>query len=1044
MADRTGAIAGINGDFFEIYGSGRPEGMVVIDGQLIKSPDPSRPWNLVVRDDGSIGMGAATYAGTVTAGPASHPITSVNTVNDLSTSGALVRVTSYLGTPSPIPSSTVVSGKRDGDVLVVSSVAADVTDLAQLPAGTEELVGTGDAGGWLTANAHPGDRLAIVEKLGPDNNIKQAVSGGAILVKDGERAVPLQGPGDNNINNPVTAVGITKDGKHAVFAAFDGHQAEGVAQGLTRPQLAGWLMQHGAYNAMLFDSGGSTQMVGRLPGQTQTSVLNVPSDGHQRPVANGLFLYSTSKQPGPATRSVVNDGKPLTALAGTTLTVPAYATDSAGNPAREPVQLAVFPSALASVRDGKIVASAHAGSGVLTVRAGRAVSVVPFEVVDKLGKLSATPAQVDLGNGQASKLTVSGVDTRGRAVTLPDSAISWKVTPTVLGTMAADGTFTAAASGGGLASVTASAGNQTATVSVAVGQTAVSVDALTDMSKWSVSDAYMNVYPRRIPSPGGSSTSDGSLSFDPTVKRTDADAGSARLHYDFPNQSKTFDLDMYLNNPDSEQVGLLNGSQAPIGLGVWVKGNADLASRPGKALDPGIVSLNVGIWQASNQPTSFYPTGVTFDGWRYVVANLPPGLQFPVRINYLALVVIKPGPNLNGDVWFSGLQALYSPRPPKPVQYTAIPKNPSWLQFTDVDSFRRGGTTLAAMDDAHVTATAPNATGPTVIRSIGTAFGALPGNAKPQQVQAIGDMPDSGTLDNLNYANSLLAGLNTPYRDAPGNHEITQGADPENVNFASVFGATHYAYTVGPANVIVTDSSHIGILASDPFQNVNTDQSQYQWLVDQLNANRSKVAIVVTHAPAYDPHPRADSQFSDRWEAQMYERLLIRYQKTHPGTHTMLLFGHSRGFSENLYDETGANAADGLPNFVVADAGSPPYASTDQGGFYHYALFHVLADGTVQFAVQPVLASIAVAGPASLSRGSSEQLTAVGTTVAGNDAGALSVPIGDPVSRVWASSDPGVVSVDRRTGAVVARHAGTAVVSVTAGGVVGRVTLTVV
>ncbi|WP_279583091.1 phosphodiester glycosidase family protein [Fodinicola feengrottensis] len=303
MADRTGAIAGVNSDFFEIYGSGRPEGMVVIDGQLVKSPNASRPWNLMVRDNGSIGIGPATYAGTVTAGAASHPITSVNTVNDLSTTGALVRVTSYLGTPSPIPSSTVVSGKREGAALVITSITPKVTDLAQLPAGTEELVGTGDAGTWLTANAHLGDRLAIAEKVGPDNDLRQAVSGGAILVKDGERAVPLQGPGENNINNPVTAVGVTKDGKKAIFAAFDGHQAEGVAQGLTEPQLAGWLIQHGAYNAILFDSGGSTQMVGRLPGQTTTSVLNVPSDGHERPVANGLFLYSTSKQPGPATHT---------------------------------------------------------------------------------------------------------------------------------------------------------------------------------------------------------------------------------------------------------------------------------------------------------------------------------------------------------------------------------------------------------------------------------------------------------------------------------------------------------------------------------------------------------------------------------------------------------------------------------------------------------------------------------------------------------------------------------------------------------------------
>lgn len=57
-------------------------------------------------------------------------------------------------------------------------------------------------------------------------------------------------------------------------------------------------------------------MVARLPGQRQISVLNSLSDGHERPVANGLFLYSTEKQPEPAASVVVNDGKPLTLFTG--------------------------------------------------------------------------------------------------------------------------------------------------------------------------------------------------------------------------------------------------------------------------------------------------------------------------------------------------------------------------------------------------------------------------------------------------------------------------------------------------------------------------------------------------------------------------------------------------------------------------------------------------------------------------------------------------------------------------------------------------------
>ena len=1060
MAHRTGAVAGINGDFFQIYASGRPKGMVVIDGRLVKSPDPTWNADLWVRRDGSIGIGAETYTGTVTAGAtgANTAITTVNAVDALSGGDALVRVTPDLGTPSPIPASTVAAGHldRDGTTLLVDSVTAGVTGLRQLAAGTEELVGSGTRAQWLTQNVRVGDRVAVAERLGPDADVVQGLSGGAVLVQDGLRAVPVTGPGENNVDNPVTAVGVTRDGRHAVFAAFDGHQPEDTAQGLTRPQIAGWMTQHGAYNAILFDSGGSTQMVGRLPGQTQASVLNVPSDGHERPVANGLFVYSTEKSPGPAVEAVVNDGKSVTALAGTTVPLSAYGLDSRDNPSRDAATLKVSPPSLASVNGSTLTFGGRPGVGVLHVTAGHAHSVIPLAVVADLGTLTVSPNQADLDSGGTQLLTAAASTKAGAPLTLPASAVKWTVDPPSLGTVAPDGTFTAASSGSGLVTVTASAGGKSAAVSIAVGRSTVGVDTLADISKWSVTDAYMNVYPRKVPSPGPHSSNNGSVTFDPDTKALPGDAGSLDVHYTYPYVSKTLDLSVYLNDPDSEQIPLLNGTQAPIGIGVWVKGNADLATRPGAALAPGVVTLNVGIWQSTDQPTSFYPTGITFDGWQYVVAKLPPGLQYPLRVNYLGLVVIKPGPDLTGDIHLADLQAVYSPRPPVPPTYTPIPKNPAWLRFGDVGSFKPGGTTIAAFDDAHVTAANPAGTGSVALKAMPGLLAGLPAPAKPAMVQALGDMADDGQTADLTYLKGLFDGLGVPYHDAVGNHEITQGATPENGNFAGVFGPTHYAYDQGAARVIVTDSGHIGITASDPYQNVDTDQSQYRWLARQLTQNTQKVAIVTTHVPAYDPHPRADSQFSDRFEAKMYERLVQRYQKTHPWAHVLMLFGHARGWAEDvrLPDGTeastsaepshGTGSPDGVPNFVVADLGATPYAPVDQGGFYNYGLFDVQLDGTVQFAVQPLLASVAVTAPApELAVGGTERPTATGTSLTGTDAPALRVPIADPASRHWESSNPAVASVDPDSGAVTAHSPGSVTVTVTTGGVSGSAPITV-
>src|SRR5438309_1023219 len=63
MVARSGAIAGVNADFFDIHGSGMPLNIVVRDGELLRSPTDRVA--LAVRKDGSIRIGRFTWTGTV-------------------------------------------------------------------------------------------------------------------------------------------------------------------------------------------------------------------------------------------------------------------------------------------------------------------------------------------------------------------------------------------------------------------------------------------------------------------------------------------------------------------------------------------------------------------------------------------------------------------------------------------------------------------------------------------------------------------------------------------------------------------------------------------------------------------------------------------------------------------------------------------------------------------------------------------------------------------------------------------------------------------
>jgi hypothetical protein len=1036
MANRTGAVAGVNSDEFAINTTGQPMGMVVQNGVMEASPVASWPAEVEVLNNGQFEFTTETFTGTAddTTSGSSEALAGVNRIDQ----SGLVVADSYLGA-APISSSVVATATQGSSPLdmTIDSVATGVTQLPQLTAGQEDLFAAkgSAAATWLTDDVHAGDSITLSESLAPygignaPTDVQTAVSGAAFLVQNGQMAVPVEGGGENNVDYPVVGIGVTKSGKRAIMVVFNGRESENVAVGLTRPQEAQWFISHGIYNAIEFDSGGSAEMVARLPGQQQVSVLNTPADGQERPVANGLFIYTTETSPGPAVQAVVNGGSPMTVLTGTTEPLSAYATDAEDNPASSPVSVAVQPASLGSVTSTSsgftVTASSQPGQGWLVVRSGGATSRVPFTVASSPVSLTISPSEPDLDNSATQQFTLTGTGPRGAPLTIGDTDAAWSVSPSSLGSVSAAGLFTAAATGEGLATVSATAGGVTATTSVAVGSQSVVVDPMTDVNNWALTLTN-----------GAKAT----LSESTTQIAQPGDTGSMDVHYTIPAASGVSQVVFYPAGSYNVQINTSSSGEAPDAIGLWIKG---IGGTPGTPLANGELTFAEAWIQVNGAEDVFYPTTVTYNGWQLITAAIPAGTEFPLNLSFLDFLVINPSTTETGDIYVADLQALYSPRPPTPFVYTALPQNPRWLQFVDSPAqFAPGGTTIAAFGDSHLQAADHDTTGSVVTNDISQAIQALPPNAAPNMVQVDGNLANTGSLADLDYAQQVMNSFGLPYHTAAGDADIGQGAEPENVNWTSVFGPTHYSYTDGDAEFIVDDSAWEGLLASDPYQ--VPDQEQYAWLVSQLNASTSKVIFVVTHASPYDPHPVANSQWTDRYEAQMYEQLLANYQASHPWTHVILLNGQARGFAEQVINPLGQADPAGLPNFDVSDAGVTPYAPTDQGGFYNYVLYHVLPDGVVQFAVQPVLASIAVTAPQpSLAVGGSEQLSATGTTPTGDDLTALQVPIADPASHVWSSSDPQVAAVNPSTGTLYARSAGTATISVTSGGVTGTVTVTV-
>jgi hypothetical protein len=284
MARRAGALAGVNGDFFDNRaGTGRPRGGVMADGRLLKSPLDGKEATLVVRRDGTMAIGPRTWRGTATGGGQRLAVHAVNDT-EAATGDRVVWLTPELGRVRLARPGTVayLRQKASGGIYTVQAVERAATAVRELKEGESALLG------GIGALA-PGTVLQIGGGLLPKDNVRQLIGGGAVVVSGGREHRDEGGKLPRG-RNPETAVGLDRTGTHAIVAVFDGRGGDQVARGVTPEQVAGYFLFRGLVSGILLDGGGSSAMVAQLPGGAGPEVLNRPSDGRERPVANGLFF----------------------------------------------------------------------------------------------------------------------------------------------------------------------------------------------------------------------------------------------------------------------------------------------------------------------------------------------------------------------------------------------------------------------------------------------------------------------------------------------------------------------------------------------------------------------------------------------------------------------------------------------------------------------------------------------------------------------------------------------------------------------------------
>jgi len=288
-------VAAINGDFYHTSPKayyGDPQGLQISDGELISGPtdhaclwidSAGRPRTEVVQS-----LFRVTWPGGST--------TPFGLNEDRPGDGAV------LYTPTMGPSTGTKVGGRE-----IVLEAADRQSWLPLRVGAKmqgKVIEIRDAAdtplkpGIMVLSLGPqllvdaptlkaGDVVQISTATSPDLAGSQtAIGGGPRLLADGKVVEGWKSP---NQRHPRTAVGWND--QYLFLVLVDGRQP-GLSVGMSYVELAAYFQKLGCTHALNLDGGGSASM------WAFGQVVNNPSEGKERPVANGLVLVKKVKKNG--------------------------------------------------------------------------------------------------------------------------------------------------------------------------------------------------------------------------------------------------------------------------------------------------------------------------------------------------------------------------------------------------------------------------------------------------------------------------------------------------------------------------------------------------------------------------------------------------------------------------------------------------------------------------------------------------------------------------------------------------------------------------
>ncbi|KQX63846.1 stalk domain-containing protein [Paenibacillus sp. Root444D2] len=490
MVKDTGAVAGVNGDFFNTQAEGVPEGAQITNGQVMATPAKiSGLYSFAITKSNQPIIDIFDFQGRVTAKDGtSFELGGVNKTyywddNDV----AMIADGLFLYTNAWALTQRAVDGTHvPTEALiqndVVKEIAVDTNIKMVAPADGYILRGSGLAREFIVNHLKVGDKITTKYDMVPHDasktydwkNFKMLIGGSTLLVDEAKPSYFTRNIGDFSGYSPRsrTAIGYSKDMKTAYIITSD--RSAGSA-GMTLPELQQFMISAGVWRGMVLDGGGSTQMVSRPLGDFDPKLVNKTENGNQRSVVNGVGVYSTAPK-GDLKGLILKGQNILFMNESSTYQFKAY--DDYYNPISVE---GIVPQWSSSTTNGafkdNVYTATLPGKTQIIAKSGKGSASMDVEVVgrDQITSMKFNSGAFSLTEGGDFKLPISVTTRSGATRELPAASASWELSG-VKGTLKDGILHVDSASGSQAAQVIARYDGYSTMVTLPVGQEKVWYD----------------------------------------------------------------------------------------------------------------------------------------------------------------------------------------------------------------------------------------------------------------------------------------------------------------------------------------------------------------------------------------------------------------------------------------------------------------------------------------------------------------------------------------------------------------------------------------